>query len=452
MVLIQHFPEAAAISFIFNTIIVEFDEVDEDAWRERESGPYRFPSRISPPKPADLNTLVSDDSDYIAATGFFNPGAMICSDQEDAVSAGVLVEKSSEQGLTVACHCWDREFDERLDHLGDPNHFRVLQANSRVGCVTERIDETDIGLAKLDDTVAFSNRFLDIETAAKVLIPFTGVKTGDKFFIDSFVTGRQRLLCAGVRVLGCIYATNDTMITTVPQLRAGICGSVLVRLQRAGEESICLEDGETRTDGHAFPSQRTPVPLPSSINHDSLSSDYKITVSFAAFIDLYYSLLFQDLVRDHGQLPGEHASDGRPTTLPLTQKIIIGMSLFVHLNAFYFAIRLFFALLKTPRESKKALQRRHSTTPKSVDTEDAFEAELAGNVSLSVLGGTQFEAESKYLVNNQEVVHAIILPNYKENFDTLWTTLYVLASHPRAASQYEVSSVLVVHFFMKELY
>jgi hypothetical protein len=195
--------------------------------------------------------------------------ALPTSDQEDAVSAGVLVEKGSEQRLTVACHCWDREFDERLDHLGDPNHFRVLQANSRVGYVTERIDETDIGLAKLDDTVAFSNRFLDIQTAAKVLIPFTGVKTGDKFFIDTFVTGRQRLLCAGVRVLGCkrgqdflphrrenppdgkyvimhqgIYATNDTMITTTPQLRSGICGSVLVRLQRAGEESICLEAGE----------------------------------------------------------------------------------------------------------------------------------------------------------------------------------------------------------------
>ncbi|KAJ5803825.1 uncharacterized protein N7518_000128 [Penicillium psychrosexuale] len=288
MVLVQHFPEAAAISFIFNTIIVEFDEVDEDAWRERVGSlPCSFANlaleltysngllansewkRLISPKPADLNTLVSDDSDYIAATGFFNPGAMISSDQEDAVSAGVLVEKGSEQRLTVACHCWDREFDEKLDHLGDPNHFRVLQANSRVGYVTERIDETDIGLAKLDDTVAFSNRFLDIETAAKVLIPFTGVKTGDKFFIDSFVTGRQRLLCAGVRVLGCprgqdflrdrrenppdgkyvimhqgIYATNDTMITTAPQLRAGICGSVLVRLQRAGEESICLEDGE----------------------------------------------------------------------------------------------------------------------------------------------------------------------------------------------------------------
>ncbi|KAJ9480902.1 hypothetical protein VN97_g12621 [Penicillium thymicola] len=288
MVLMQHFPQAVAISFMFSTIVVEYDEVDEDAWGERVGSlPCSFANlaleltysngllantewkRLIAPKLANLKTFVSDDSDYVSATGSFNAGAMICSDQEGAVSAGVLVEKGSEQRLTIACHCWDREFDERLNHLGDPNRFRVLQANSRVGYVTERIDETDVELAKLDDTVAFSNRFLDIETAAKVLIPFTGVQIGDKFFIDSFVTGRQRLLCAGVRVLGCkrgqdfrgdrrenppdgkyiimhqgIYATNDPMITTAPQLRASICGSVLVRLQRAGEGSLCLEDGE----------------------------------------------------------------------------------------------------------------------------------------------------------------------------------------------------------------
>ena len=85
MVLIQHFPEAAAISFIFNTIIVEFDEVDEDAWRERVGSlPCSFANlaleltysngllahtewkRLIAPKPADLKTFVSDDSDYIA--------------------------------------------------------------------------------------------------------------------------------------------------------------------------------------------------------------------------------------------------------------------------------------------------------------------------------------------------------------------------------------------------
>ncbi|KAJ5932952.1 hypothetical protein N7516_007441 [Penicillium verrucosum] len=115
MVLIQHFPEAAAISFIFNAIVVEFDEIDEDAWRERVGSlPCSFANlaleltysngllantewkRLIAPKPADLKTFVSDDSDYIAATGSFNPRAMICSDQEDTVSAGVLVEKGSE--------------------------------------------------------------------------------------------------------------------------------------------------------------------------------------------------------------------------------------------------------------------------------------------------------------------------------------------------------------------
>ncbi|KAJ5955394.1 hypothetical protein N7501_009673 [Penicillium viridicatum] len=228
MVLTQHFPEAAAISFIFNTIVVEFDEVDEDTSRERVGSlPCSF---------ANLALELTYSNGLLADTEW---------------KRLIAPKLGSEQRLTVACHCWDREFDER------------------VGYVTERIDETDIGLAKLDDTVAFSNRFLDIEIVAKVLILFTGVKTGDKFFIDSFVTGRQRLLCAGVRVLGCkrgqdflrdrrenppdgkyvimhqgIYATNDTMITTASQLRSGICGSVLIRLQRAGEESICLEDGE----------------------------------------------------------------------------------------------------------------------------------------------------------------------------------------------------------------
>jgi hypothetical protein len=36
------------------------------------------------------------------------------------------------------------------------------------------------------------------------------------------------------------------------------------------------------------------------------------------------------------------------------------------------------------------------------------------------------------------VLHAIILPNYKEDMDTLKETLEVLASHPQAKSSYEV--------------
>lgn len=37
------------------------------------------------------------------------------------------------------------------------------------------------------------------------------------------------------------------------------------------------------------------------------------------------------------------------------------------------------------------------------------------------------------------VVHAIVIPNYKEELDTLKETLEVLASHPHAHEAYDVS-------------
>jgi hypothetical protein len=39
-----------------------------------------------------------------------------------------------------------------------------------VGYVAERVGETDIGLAKLNDGIVFSYRFLDIDTSAKTLL------------------------------------------------------------------------------------------------------------------------------------------------------------------------------------------------------------------------------------------------------------------------------------------
>lgn len=38
------------------------------------------------------------------------------------------------------------------------------------------------------------------------------------------------------------------------------------------------------------------------------------------------------------------------------------------------------------------------------------------------------------------IIHAIIIPNYKEELDTLRETLEVLASHPQAHYSYDVSS------------
>lgn len=163
-----------------------------------------------------------------------------------------------------------------------------------------------------------------------------------------------------------------------------------------------------------------------------------LSISFAAFVDLDYFLPFQYLVRDYGRPLGEHASDGRPNALSLAQKTFIALSLFVHLNALYFAIRLCFALLKVLKESKKALQRRQQPSTKMSGVEDDMETELTEGVSMNTLEANQLGTETSSLIGTQEIIHGIILPSYKEDFDTLRTTLHVLASHPRAASQYEV--------------
>lgn len=42
-----------------------------------------------------------------------------------------------------------------------------------------------------------------------------------------------------------------------------------------------------------------------------------------------------------------------------------------------------------------------------------------------------------------KIIHAILIPNYKEELDGLRETLDVLASHPQARSSYDVSIPLV---------
>lgn len=44
--------------------------------------------------------------------------------------------------------------------------------------------------------------------------------------------------------------------------------------------------------------------------------------------------------------------------------------------------------------------------------------------------------------DQDKVIHAIIIPNYKEDVDGLRETLDVLASHPQARLSYDVSSPL----------
>ena len=116
----------------------------------------------------------------------------------------------------------------------------------------------------------------------------------------------------------------------------------------------------------------------------------------------------------------------------------------IHTNMFAFAVRLSCSLWYATRQTKKVLKRRgwQSRSPSRENSPDGFVHELASPVQqLPDPSVFKLSDPTAYEVDDAEVVHAIILPNYGEDLHTLRTTLNVLASHPRARSQYEVGVV-----------
>jgi len=282
----QHFPDAVAISFISQYLIVEFAEESRESWYGRlEKLPTGFHdvgialsysngnlitqelNRLGNPKPGVLANFEGDDSDYVANQGCFYPGAMLRAQSGDRISAGIAVEQDHQTRLTVAFHCWEQEYKTSPAKLGDPNHFSVIQGDTLVGHVETAVGTADIGLAKLKHDVVFSNRFLDIQTTAKTLLHSSQVNINDKFLIDGFTTGRQRLRCQGkrIRIEGetevpqgktktsakyithrqGVYATGSPEIHGTPKIRAGICGAAVVRVKTTGQGGgDVLEKGE----------------------------------------------------------------------------------------------------------------------------------------------------------------------------------------------------------------
>lgn len=99
--------------------------------------------------------------------------------------------------------------------------------------------------------------------------------------------------------------------------------------------------------------------------------------------------------------------------LSLLSKVFIIHSLLLNLNLIWFVIRTSLAFLHITKQTDEILSRR---TSKAYERSDISKAD------------------------EQEVIHAIIIPNYRETVDTLWISLSALAKHPRASSQYEVCS------------
>jgi hypothetical protein len=69
------------------------------------------------------------------------------------------------------------------------------------------------------------------------------------------------------------------------------------------------------------------------------------------------------------------------------------------------------------------------------ESESGYEDSISSDCSSEVEVSTESEYEDEL------IVHAIILPNYKEEMETLRETLEVLASHQLARSSYEVRRI-----------
>lgn len=124
--------------------------------------------------------------------------------------------------------------------------------------------------------------------------------------------------------------------------------------------------------------------------------------------------------------------------------------LLIHLLVVLFPLRSNWAVFTTTKSLQKiariaaardldfAHQRRGSSTSLSSAETLTSSRDLASSSS-SEAGESDIELSADCEVTPNTIIHAIVIPNYKEETDTLRETLEVLASHPQARATYDVS-------------
>jgi len=136
--------------------------------------------------------------------------------------------------------------------------------------------------------------------------------------------------------------------------------------------------------------------------------------------------------------------------------------LLIHVLVFMFPLRACWALWDITRSLKKtarskalrdfkfAHRRRGSST--SLSSSETLTSSHGCSASSSEAGDLDADHYTDGDVAPDRVVHAVIIPNYKEEMDTLRETLEVLASHPQARNSYDVSGPLSLSLFSVEFF
>ena len=206
----------------------------------------------------DEGDCVTDDTDYLDPSngGVLRPGCLLeCVGSKlngetigaGSSNSGVVVSRNGQKRLTVAAHTWE-------------TNNMVYHGNRQIGVMIEKIGE-DIGL--VDVTVPANNTFLSSNVTAKILVDSTNVHWGDIMCVDNCYTGTQLLFshgartgkkrCAGpgpngdtvyVQLEQGIFATNAPYISRPPQIRLGMCGTPLLRVENALDDSASADKGE----------------------------------------------------------------------------------------------------------------------------------------------------------------------------------------------------------------
>jgi hypothetical protein len=144
---------------------------------------------------------------------------------------------------------------------------------------------------------------------------------------------------------------------------------------------------------------------------------------------------------------------GDPNETSNSQLALAYYAVLVHVLALAFPLRLCYAtwrLTKSLRESTRS--RDHKTAslahfvnrPKLPRVPSSSEISSYASSSSDITTSDSESSASSY-GDEESVIHAIIIPNYKEDLNTLRETLEVLACHPQASSTYEVSCLSSAH-------
>lgn len=123
----------------------------------------------------------------------------------------------------------------------------------------------------------------------------------------------------------------------------------------------------------------------------------------------------------------------------------------IHFLVTMFPIRASWAIFTLTRSLKQAADSKALRNFQFRDCRRSSSTSLSSTETLTASrelesSSTSEPCDPEYLLDaleansmSDQVVHAIIVPSYKEEMDTLRETLEVLSSHPQACSSYDVS-------------